>query len=794
MELGEEWILFPTNFEKHIQSNGKGPPIQVPMNNIHTNFVAKRNSAKINSYFINMKYTIKKTIIIFCFGIFSLLALNVFFSKFASASNNYIDQRTLQLLLSKSVYASIQVSNIIKNAVFLSNLYSDLLSDSPIIDLSRDNAPSVIRMLDASRKASNDKIFWWDMASITGEYFSLSAPSDGPNMNSISYGKMSEEPNQSYNIIWRVKDVFPSEGYPNTGYDRVETDWSMYDQPWFLNVMKSNRSLWIPPYLDYYFDVPIIMVSYSSPFFIKGKFNGTASHTITIRSLKNILFNLSLSENSKLALLDQHNNLIVSTSSDPGLEINNETLVSKDLTTIDDPVWKCASGVDVTKPDVYHQMTCTVKNDPKRFFINNQHLIIDNDVKWKIIGAICLSDFTKKVSDDASRSIVRSNLWVAILFILVGIYMLLRVTIVAHFQKNNLYYDSKNNFQEDLDEIIQYTNSRRIINDIFTILRELSTPATSLYYNITNVFKSIQQSSLRQEFIEKFSIVEPIENTCLSFRRQDDNDLLIYRGGTLTTYDIPRKIIANNKIRVIIRAFESNNNELLFQTDQLNNLLAQILHSFDSKTICLVSDSFNLLSFLIANGCPALTMNNDLIFSMLFINLVYHIVKYQQKDIKTVGQKYFIEESESAYIVTDDLLDNFKNIRLKTVEYDFKHWKKITNQVMRLLNSLFVNEHLTLPTKFLFMTKDRYGTFTKTEEITLCSIILIISQYSYFLIDEKSSNSLLELIRSDTKFTFSDYLNIEKFIKSEVLSKAIEAIESVIHPNILEPILNHFCL
>ncbi|EAY17673.1 hypothetical protein TVAG_169850 [Trichomonas vaginalis G3] len=791
MDCGEEYILFPTPLDKRTEENGKGPPEDLAINKISMNFEAKKKSAKINSFMVNSKYTARKTIFVLVFGILVITIMNFAINNFGRVSKDIIDSRTIEFLGTMGAQASIHVTFMLKKAVFFSNLLSQILSAPSILEMTKDNAGNVVKMLDSARASSDDNIFWWDLALEDGNYFSLSSD-QRENMKTVSYGEMSTKTSDSFNYVWLINmtSEIPPRGYPDSNYSSVENDWTTFNQPWYQYVKQNNKSSWISPYIDFWGDIPLILISYAVPIYDGPNFTGTTSHTITLQKLKSELVNLSPSANSRLALLDQSDNLVVSTSADLGLGISNNTLFANGLSSINDPVWRCVYNYNISTQSHEGEYLCNVNGRKLTYRMNKINLLMNKEIQWSIIGAICQNDFTDEMNNSVRRFTVSFNILIEFVFVIIGVFLMVRNTAVIHFQNSNLQTENpKSDILDDLEEIISNITDPNINNEIINIYQDLISTDNTLKYDYHRMLANIKDTYVRYEVIEKFTPEFITDVPILSFRRRDAAEKLIFPGRFLVDYVVPRQHVKENMHGTIIQMFVTINNDALFDSQKLQQVLSNVMEQLPSSSIVLMADSFNLLLFLITNGIPPILNNHDKVFCMMFLTFVFHVSMARKKKFGNIEEKYSLFECEEVYSFVEMLLDNFNAIKLDSVGYDFKRWKKITNQIISFLPALFLEEQLTLPKKFLFNIKNRSGTLTVNEENLFCSILIIISQYSYFLIDNETSNNLISLIRNPFLFPIEDHMTHERLIVKSILKPCFEAIHTVILPSVTEPIL-----
>lgn len=787
---GEEFILFPIVPIRVSGSTGKGPPTNSITPSISTNFEAKRNAAKINSYFINTRFFIKKLVAYAIFMIVVIAISNLSKGTLKRKSTKILDDRTTQILMSLGVEASVKVNQVLNRSVFFSKLFAELFNDPSIIELSQDNAQEIELMMRASKKESDDLVFWWDLATEDGDYFTLE---NGPNgtIRAMGYGWCNKTNMTGINKHWIVTDEFPAYGYPYTD-ENSKDNYCFFKHIWYYLVSETNVSSWVGPYVDTIEGNPAILLSFSSPFYNNGTFFGTTSHTVSPGALHHVLSILTPSKNSRLLLIDGSNNVLASNNIPVTMEVFNMTLVSRDIISLEDPIWTCALEYANSTTELPPNFTCNIQNTIKSYILTIDRVYLDNGNHWDLVCAICLEDFSEPFNQRTQKTSQITNILIIFTITAAAVFLLLRHTILAHFKRNFASFqtiDKRKLFE--LDQIIKNTTNKVIITQVKHIYADLVASYQTLFYSSTNLLNSINNKSLRELIVEKFAIPVMHESSTLSFRRLDSKTKTLFRGGQVSVVQIDRLFIQNNYLSYVINMFIDISSDLLFSNEELSYLIKQIFYGYSQTSLAFLADSFNFLGFLLTHGLPSIYSNCDLTFSIFFVLLLYHRLMQKRFQDECIPYHYVIQDTDEIYTETDNLLENFKNIKIKKIEYDFKRWKKIVNTIISLIPSLMPAEHIAIPKTFRHIIKRRSGVLFKNEELMYLSCLLIISQYSYFFHSKEQTQIFLTALHGKDESNLERFTSFEENIKTEYLRDAVYALSTVIDPEVFVALLDN---
>lgn len=784
-----DFILFPTVPIKTSGSTQKGPPTVTITPIISANFEAKRNAAKIYSYFINSRFFVKRVIAYAIFVAIVIAISNVNKGSLTRKSTRIFDDRTTRILISLGVTASVKVNQVLNRSVFFSKLFADILNEPSIVDINQLNAWDIELMLSASKQESDDLVFWWDIATEDGEYFSLE---NGRNdtVRAIGYGNSNKTTMTGYLNYWFIDKDFPPYGFP-WYEENLSTDYCFFDKIWYYYVAQLNKSSWIGPYIDTIEGEPRAMLSFSAPFYSDSKFYGITSHTVSPFALHDVLYDVTPSNNSRLLLLDNTSFVLASSTDLIPMEVIDTNIVNVDMTSLDDPVWTCALNNANDTHSLPNNFTCNIEGSQKSYFLSVEHVYLEDGKRWNLICAVCLNDFTGTFFKKTQKSSQITNILIMFAITTTAVFFMLRHTILSHFKRNIVNWQTMRNRKLfEIDQIIHQTTNKVIIAQFKHIYADLVSCYQTLFYASPNLLQTINNKSLRDVIVEKFGIPVTHESSSLTFRRLDLKSKTLFRGGQTANVTIDRDFIKVDHFPYVINAFIEVNSNLLFSNEELAYLLKQIFYGFDEIYFAFVADSFNLIGFFLTKGLPSIYLNCDLTFSIYFTLLLFHKLMAKRFVDKRIPYRYFLEETEEIYTETDNLLENFKNIKIKKVEYDFKRWKKIVNTIISLLPALFVSEQISIPKTFRYIIKRRSGVLFKNEELMCLSCLLIVGQYSYFFHSREYTQVFLDSIRN-IDVPVDRFAAFEETIKVEFLRDAVISLSTVIEPSVFSGLLDN---
>lgn len=454
------------------------------------------------------------------------------------------------------------------------------------------------------------------------------------------------------------------------------------------------------------------------------------------------------------------------------------------LNSLQDPIWNCIIDRNNLVSDTQPLFNCRLNGNELSILIVHQPVYIGGSFLWDLVGAICLNDFSIDFRTSANKTSQITNILILFTFIISGVYIILRYTVLCHFQRNFSDIDSneKNNLME-FENILKISTKKSVVEEVHAMSYDLLRSYQTLFYQSPNILLSIHDMTLREQLTTKFSIPQVYETSSLSFRRFDTKDKTLFRGGQVAFNRIGRNFVETDHMSSVVNLFVEINSELLFSNKLLKELLSTIFFKFTLSDLKLVADSFNLIAYLMTNGLPAVYTDCDLSISILIATLLYHILMSKRFERKTVKQIYLLENDDEIYVEAENLMENFKNIRLERVEYDFKRWNRICETITSFLPALFLRDQISLPKMFKNVTKFRSGVLYRNEELMYCSILIIVAQYSYFFHTPENFDKIRLVLHRNTTLPVEELERFESVLKNEILADCITSLEAVIDPD-----------
>ena len=822
MDEEEFFGLFPSIAEAEIKEYEEQILHHKVRPNIYTEFVAKRNASRIDHYFVNTKYSLKKVSMYFLFAA-SLVAILIFLLiEMNSSVNDRIRIHVENTLNSIQFRVTASIDGFTTDASFFSGFLAELFSTShPLIELATENAKDLVYILNTCKQITGNNVFWWDIGVKNGgQLFGLTTFTyQQQKYMSSNYGYTFENGTGYLHAWWSNNGDIPDD-YPDGTPDQTQP-YNLYHREWYQLAEKKNTSYWTKPIIEdglipFELTSRSLLVSITTPVNENATFQGAVANSIGLQHLQSILRRLTPSKNSRIVLIDEARNVVAMNSRDIAVELWNNTVVMKDVGSLNDPVWECASHQSTNLQS--YQFRCFVDGEIKSYYYGFHELNMVGNQTWTLLSAICIDDFLGTAENQYFF-----NFTFSILLIIFGctptfVFMLVNNRWFTAIQSkiiNEPEDESKNvpleeSYRQHILKIKRsHSHNKTVVKILTNIRKREKDMPTDQFYNPRKILRNLSSNNpMRELMIYRFGILDTGEysrvrnyprfhsaDSTVSETSKKVNVQKVFtsspHGGAdgliQPTKRLAATISRNDQILLIIHIFEEINNRLLFNDLLMEELLNNFLSKLDDTVMQLTADSFDFLYFVLSNRLPNVLITTDLSLSVFTALLIWHLSMHQRCQEKSLCYRYFSHNPETRYIIGDEVLMMMEKSRVPEVLYDTKRWNKFIFDVTNFLHTFPLKEQIYNIRLFEKISTSREESLSVREEHVLLSVLLAMSQSSYLFHSPQTAQSISLLINNGV--TNDEIKGFEQNIKEEIIFPSLKCLKSVMDTNILEDLM-----
>ena len=818
MEEKELYALFPNLKDREGRDVSEPPPNTHNMQpSIYTEFVAKRNASRIDHYFLNMRYGKIRIASLLVFAICFLAFLILLLIMLNESLSDFLKIHVEDTLISIQSHVISSLDSFTTEASFFSGFLADLFStETPLLVLDKSNANVIVNLLNKCSNVAEKNIFWWDVGiNEDGQLFGLTSFFHrGEDYTSFNYGTSDPDGEGLLKVWWVTNNTVPAD-FPDGEPDQTKS-YNLFNREWYKQAEELNTSFWSRPIMEdgllpFEPESRSILVSISTPINLNSTFLGAVANSIEIRSMQDVVRELAPSERSKIVLLDEAINVIAMNSQENPFTIWNDTIVLKDILSVEDPVWECA-----IESHGASQFACRVQDSTLIYYFGSHSLNMVGNQTWSLLTAICVNDFL---------TTAENAYFVNFALTMVLVLFSWAITALTIIIKNRKFSVMKSRIMNEPDDetktmpllsLYKYQISKIkriqshntiIINTLKYIRKREHDMPTDQFYTPKNVLTSLGSNATVRDIIRyKFGILDSGEYSKVriyrfysadsTFSETVSRPQTVYTGNLFGGADSLvqpsiRKIQGesrNDQILFIAYVFSQINNGLLFNNEELEQTINNFLSRMDNFVLQLTADSFDLLYYILSNKLPNVLTSTDTALTTFTALLIWHLSMHSRVNEKQLRFKYFSHNSETRYIIGGDVLKLFKQTRKTEVLYDKKRWVNFEFDVTNLLHIFTPSQQLYNIRLFEKIASSREGSLSIREQHVLLCVLLSLSQFSFFF--HKPTVAEPISLKLNSGILNPEIKEFEQNIKDEIISPAIRSLKSVMDSSFLDDLMH----
>ena len=780
---------------------------------VYTEFTAKRNASRIDHYFINAVYKFKRVMGIVIFTVVIAMTLFFFIIETNKILKDNLQIRFLTMLFSVQLRVVTSVESIMSEANFFSRYLANLFSgDYPITELNRENAKSVVKLIDVCRAISSDRAFWWDIGVDEGgqlfgieSFMGMKFP-----VILVNYGYTvsRNESGYLYTTTCKIEGEIPDD-FPDS-YDYVES-YNLFTQTWYKAALSQNTSVWTDPFLiDPSYNRSDVLLSITTPMFKGPDASGVVGNTFSVDHLKNVVSNLTPTKNSRLVIIDDDGNVIAMNSRDRSMEVWNDTVVMKDVTSIDDEVWDEATLNPSFFEKKNFQFSCDIEGEKMSFIFATHTIDIKANKTWTLLSAICSSDYLSKINSTKIVSFAVSLVFVMLSWSITAIFLFVNSKRFSYIQNQIMSEPNKEQhgqmlsqtFKQCMQKIVRsHSYNKKIVEYVKAIIKISRNSPTNNFYTPQKILMRIERT-MREIIKSKFGIQESTEfsniriykilsadSTFSSVSTSEKKNVYtgnFFRGADLIIEPTVRTIRTSPdaQISFIVDVFTRTNSDLLFDKPLLEEVITKYLNTMSPEVLSLAADSFDFVFYVLSNKLPNVLTSVDTSLSLFIALLIWHLSMRNRINEESPISRYIVPNEYDRYIIGDDVFTDLEESRIKEVVYDTKRWSSLVETTTNFLHGFPLKKQLYTIRIFEKITRAREGTLLVNEEIILLQVILSLAEYSFVFHKAKDARKFSLLINHGS--VDEEIGNFEHCIINEIIQPGILSLKSVMDTAFLE--------
>lgn len=827
----KEYSLFS---RKHTSESPEADYLQAIkqlQSSVYNAFSARRNAARIDHYFINLRSSRFKLML---FAICTVLVVLTVILTLIFENNMYIDViNGLAMDMMDSIHN--RIFNSIRSALaepqFFTKVFSDFLQKPQLITPSMESAPSVTSMLAKAHLASSGNIIWWDIGMPSGDFFSIESYQKDSLHIYLLYGNSSESGDKRVRY-WVSNSTGGNASYPYSGGDDLGP-FIVTQRNWYKLAESRQTSTWTNMYKSNGAIGSMIMISSITPTIENGTLKAVTANGIGLHMAQKIISAQQPSNLSRLALTTSRGEIIAVTGDDqiPTDEFNN-MLVTKQLDSLNDELWQCITA----DPDYRSKESTTkecrtskAKQSSNTFQITQQSIEPAPGIKWILWSALCIDDFVGDMDGVFRKNVIVSLVIVAgiWLFLVLGsIIIRMYISIMQNRileqdrPKKSLHHVKPAGILLAIHELKKlqraHANNQLIVQEISEVLSDLQRNDPNFYYDSENVYETIEDKTVRDilkkiygsnttKYISRLpttNVHTPSFEAAKIITRNRVRSVLsvspIDITGSPQNVTNPKRslsILMTNDVmyRKIIIAFRQCNEKCqMFSDEMLVDILHATFSEINEQTMPILTDSIDFLRYLVQLNIDTIIEDSNMEMAILIALLAWHITMQKRFD-PTIERihRFFLTDSTEFNALAKALLLRFFGARTVETDFDNVRWENLSSSVIALVETSPISLHHSVISRFALISRNLPDMdVISMQEATVCfQFFFNLAQVSYFFHKQSEVIVFFQLINPDFNQNEPAILEYAHCIFTELVEPAVDLVKRTTDTKFLD-ILN----
>ncbi|OHT09593.1 hypothetical protein TRFO_21481 [Tritrichomonas foetus] len=573
----------------------------------------------------------------------------------------------------------------------------------------------------------------------------------------------------------------------------------------------------------FYNSITIPVISASVPVYSKnGVFQAIASSDMNLENIRQIFTSLLPGGNSRYALISENGVILTATGSESPIDFYKGDIVTKTLWELRDPVWKAITDEMDSKNMVNKTVKIEIDDQILDYSITIHTIIPAKHHEWQFISAACISEIYPVEKFNYEGSYISSMITLVAGWFLFFVFSFVFEYLIG-IEQNRLLSSKYGKPSKHLRIIgieLGLSSLKRLIRshadnpDILTRIRnvilDLQLEHDNIFFSRNKFYSGIYNSKVRSKFEQLYGANDEMKDTLGSLSSLNDNPILypkkiaphpsnesissiksssmksvsiksvdaksnssktasfksfgIALSSVLHQSFIRRKgTLTNNReqsieyIKSLLQKY--NSAQPLFDFDDFDSIIEELLNSIDDSLISLCADSLEFVIIMLQWKFQDMIIHSDYAFALLISCFIWQLAMHKRnKENKPLIRRYFVEQKkimETTNMVLTALYQACLNDDENLVNGNGnERWEKFVEIILKIIYVSSIDKHLEVILKVKILNKTmkiNKQTLQRNskETIDIMRLLYIASNLSFYFHGQVSIRNVRYIINTD---------------------------------------------